>query len=859
MEENNRNNRINLEFTIEGIEPEHTPVPQELPPVADAPEFSLEFSVEEKPLVTDVELSIPRQEPRVDITPDPTPDNREELPGEAAISPSDKEFILPTTATFGEIEHEDIVEDIDFGIARTYMPTFSDTLDTPITRQPSIPSEPAPSAPDINTSPSVSVEVVSTVDAIYDPTAELEEIVTDVSIVNVGAPPTEEYDAHTTVFKFGDSTEGAPEENEPTIEELAYEEDELPTEESEPETEYTIPDPEEHSESVSYALVPTQPTTAPAPISVVGDDGIARGKIEANDYSAPSQRESFKDRFLDGIMSIKVRLISALIILAFAIFVENAWLFGMDIPALLALPDFHGNMALLDLHFILAILAITLPETIRGVAALLRGKATPELIISSSALVAVIYTVAATVYSGAEKYPLFATLFGISAVSAIFATLYRRRAEFIAFKLVSSSVDKKIVERKPTRSLVDENRAVDGKVEEYKSKTARVFRTGFVKDFFKRCKESAENSKNSLLILLSTIGVSLVSGIVAFFVSGMNFFTFAMVFAGVFLLGVPSFSILSHKIPLFHLSCEASYENSALLGEASVMDYAGVDVLTFLDTEVFTEEDVTLQRIVSYERSENIEKSMRQLAAVFSVVGGPLEAIFLEAISYNPPPATDIEIEADGICAKVSGKEVRVGGYDYMLRHGISVPDGRGREASSLTTRIMYSAEEGTMCAKLYLRYTLSEEFTMLMPMLLDDGITPLVYSRDPNISNELFRSLMAGQDSVRVLKRVNLENPEENIYSRASAGLVTTGDKVNVINMLILAKKYQRFQSRLAITELTSSAVGLGLGVVLALTRMLVVPSIILGAWQLAWCIALFTMSRNALDIPEEETRATE
>ena len=128
-----------------------------------------------------------------------------------------------------------------------------------------------------------------------------------------------------------------------------------------------------------------------------------------------------------------------------------------------------------------------------------------------------------------------------------------------------------------------------------------------------------------------------------------------------------------------------------------------------------------------------------------------------------------------------------------MTRHGINIPDGVSREALSLTTRIMYFSEEGIACAKLYLRYTLSEAFTMLMPMLLEEGITPLVYSRDPNVTNELFRSLMAGQDNVRVLKRVNLENPEDTVYSRTSAGFVTTGDKINVINMLILTKKYTK------------------------------------------------------------------
>ncbi len=847
MDENNKNNRINLEFTIESEE-EVIP-PSEAPAETGSNSFNLEFDTNnEPPVVTDVNVVFASVEE----------EQTEELTLEAPIENEvhrEAEFQFPDSFSFTVEEPENM--ELAPNVTRTYMPTFSDT----------VPSIPIVEEAEVNTvnnasqssSTRVFVESVTARDA--DPTEEIEEVISDVSIVNVNAPSSETYDTHTTVFKFEDKPTAVAEENEPSIEELAYllEDNEPQVAEELPREEYTIPDPSDIGNIAPQGLVPTQPTTAPVPLTVVGDDGAERGKLESNDYSAPSQRELFKDNFLDGLMAVRVRLIAALIILVGAVFVENAWLFGMDIPALLALPDFHGNMALLDLHFVLAIFAIALPEAIRGIINIIKGKVLPELIITTSLVVTVFYTVTATVYAGAGKYPLFGTLFGISAVSTILATYFKRSADFTSFKLVSSSADKKIVERKLTRSLVDENRAVDGKVEEYKSKLARVFSAGFVKDFFKRSKSSKENSKNSLIILLSALGLSFVSAVVAFFVSGMNIFTMAMIFAGVFLLGVPTFSLLSHKIPLFHFSTKAIYENCTLIGEESIIDYAGVDVLTFVDTEVFTEEDVSLQRIVSYESSENIEKSMRQFASIFSVVGGPLENIFLTAISYTPPVATDIEIEADGIRANVSGKEVRVGSYEYMTRHGVIIPDGVSREASSLTTRIMYSSEEGVMCAKLYLRYTLSEEFTMLMPMLLEEGITPLVYSRDPNVTNELFRSLMAGADNVRVLKRVNLENPEKTVYNRASAGFVTTGDKVNVINTLILAKKYSRIQSRIAMTELTSSAVGLGLGIVLALTKMFVVPSIILGAWQLAWCIALYRMSKGAIDIPDEEGKPTE
>ena len=53
--------------------------------------------------------------------------------------------------------------------------------------------------------------------------------------------------------------------------------------------------------------------------------------------------------------------------------------------------------------------------------------------------------------------------------------------------------------------------------------------------------------------------------------------------------------------------------------------------------------------------------------------------------------------------------------------------------------------------------------------------------------------------------------------------------------------------------------AVGATLGIVLALSGMMVVPSVFLAAWQLAWCVALFVMSKHTLCVPIDTSRQDE
>ena len=686
-----------------------------------------------------------------------------------------------------------------------------------------------------------------------DPTTELDGGVDSYArVVAVNAPNEEKYEIQSTVFKFDDAIEDKPvEKATPALEEsFPIIESTLPPQpeaQEEEERVYSIPDPvfpkEETvaEEPVNRTLVPAQPKAL----------AVGNSLVRSTEYTAHTQRDGIKDRFLDAIMSVKVRLWVSVALLAILFFVENLWLFGVDVPKILGVELMPGNMALLDLHLVVALFALALPEFIYALRKLAAGRAVPELFIGFAAFATVFYTVVVIIKAPVEEYPLFGFLFGIMTVSAIVSALYKKLAEFVSFKAISSSADKSIVERKLTRTLPEENHALDGRIEEYKSKIAHVYRAEFISDFFKRSGKCSENSKSVATLFFSLLGVSFVSAVVAFFVASNSIYHASMVFALVVMLGLPTFSIISHKIPYFHACCEARVENSAIIGETALYDYAGVDVLTFRDTEIFTEEDVTLQRIMLYGKSENLEKAMHQMSAIFAVVGGPLETMFLEAIDHNAPRASNISIEDDGILGEVGGCEIRAGSLEYMKRHGIAIPEDNSSESSSLhSTKIMYAAENGEVYAKFYIRYTLSEDFTMILPVLLGDGITPLVYTKDPNIGNDLFKSLTAGADNIRVLKRLTLDDEEEKVYNKVSAGLVTTGDKSNVINMLLLSKKYVRFQNRMTITEFSAAAVGSALAVIFSLTGMTVIPAIVLSLWQIVWCAALlFTGKRTIND----------
>ncbi len=561
-----------------------------------------------------------------------------------------------------------------------------------------------------------------------------------------------------------------------------------------------------------------------------------------NEYTYFTERERFKDRFLDSIMSSKLRLavtaILAILVIAFEninIFVKT---FYTDVK--LTTPFAVG---LVDVILVIGLFALAIPETLRGIARLKGGVVTPELSLIVSAAVIIAYTLVASVRG--ELQLLLGSIYAIVAVSSVFATYCLHSADFTAFKTVSEKGDKRVVDVRFTRDLERENMALDGTVDEYKSKIARDFKTSFVSSFFKNSTKSAENHKNNLLMLALALGVGAVLGAVMFFIGG-GVSPMLCSFAIAVTLSVPAFAILSHKLPFYHSELELAGADCAVVGERGYYDALGVDVIAFEDVEIFGEDDVTFKSVSLSDKRGDFRKAMRVLSQLFGALGGPLEKMLISTLGKKYPAAENVEIEDDGACGTVDGAVVMAGGAEYMQRHGIAIPKESG--FSLANTKIMYAAEDGELFARLSIQYSFSEEFARTLSLLRENGIVPLVYSRDPNVNNELMRFLTGGKDCIRVMKKHTEKPAEEKTYPALDSAIATKGDKDDLIGTVLHAKRYAGFQAGVSLMELTAASAGAILATLISICNMTAtIPSALVAAWHLAWCAVLFVMSKRS------------
>ena len=761
--------------------------------------------------------------------------------------------------------------DTSLNIRPTYLPRFTEVSDTYRMQ-----NDPRP-RPKTDTH-SVKVERAEEASDDLDPTTEkLEECEVEKVVVTANSlRDPEPVDERLTVLKF--STPSLPDENdaekffeavkeaetttrdEEAIDEIPVtlpEEEEIIGEASEDSENKTIPDPEATFSVVDFT--PREMTEVVEPLGASDSDKKDKN-VSSSEFNSPMQRDSIKDRFLDTLMSVKVRLFGALILLLAVITIDCCEFFGVNVFASFGLANVPSAKAIIDMQFSICVFLLALPETLRAFKLLSKKKFAPELV-NVLSLAVIVLNDAVIAAKGATDYLTFGVLYGLQCFATIIAAYYRADSEFTSFKLVSRNVAKNVLDKRLTRELQRENLALDGAVDEYNSKTARMFRTVFVSNFFKRSSVSCENSANVATMISISTGVALVMGMVSFFIDGYSPVSGVQSAAMVFMLSYPIFSLLSHKIPLRHAFARAAAEESAFVGESSVYEGADVDVFTYEDTEIFGIEDVSIRKVHLYGKAYNTPKAMKQMYALFSVVGGPLDFVFSSALDRKCSPARDIVIEDNGVMGVMDGHRICAGTKDYMISHGVKIPDDDYMTTPSATdsTKVMYGAEDGEVYVKFFIRYSFSEEFTMLLPDLKAKKIVPLIYTRDPNITTDLLKVLTLGEDIIRVMKKYVPRTSEEKTYRRIDSGIVTHGDKSNAINMVLLAKKYAAFQESLAASELISMIVGAVLAVVLVIGDMFVLPATMLALWQMVWCAVLYVRSKLSFRNTQEKEELAE
>ncbi|MBR7165466.1 MAG: hypothetical protein IKD18_04220, partial [Clostridia bacterium] len=426
------------------------------------------------------------------------------------------------------------------------------------------------------------------------------------------------------------------------------------------------------------------------------------------------------------------------------LYLESATFSGLYHPEALKPGGLYNSVIylLVDIWLVLITAIVALPVVGLGFKGLFRGKPNRNSITALLVLFSLAHPTL-LLFTGVQEYPLFGALTALFIFIGSIANFLESKRIYRTFricgrrgdKLVSTELSGDCPEAEAFREQL-----------EGEPKFYSVHKASFIDGFFRRVEEPGRSARSfgttMILAFLASVGFAAFS-----YWKEPDVSLTANRFMMMAMMTFPLSGIFTVALPFSHLSKKAEKTECAIISAAEADAHSACDVVSFTDKEIFPPKNVKLTTIRTYGKTR-IDKAILYAAMIFQKLGGPLSEVFKKTISGVFTEISEdfefLEITADGMCAKIDGKDIFVGNKNYLLSYDFGyTKDSMDEDFESKSGKIMYMVIGSELAAKFYIRYSMSKRFRATILSLFKCGICPAVKTCDPNIDGDLFRTLL--------------------------------------------------------------------------------------------------------------------
>lgn len=564
----------------------------------------------------------------------------------------------------------------------------------------------------------------------------------------------------------------------------------------------------------------------------------------AEEYVSRNQIETILGRYAAEKRQYGIRFAISLAITLFIFVFENLPLLGVSVCDLVGIPPRMYSLLDIGLLAVSALLALdVLREGARELFAWQFGMAAITTATASVTLLLLVVNLALGI---SETAPLCALPAAMAMTMALGISHLRIRDAEKTFLHLCESGDKLAAEILPPAYATEESAALGRRVRN----VLRVKKVGFVAGYFSRMKQRREDYRLHTVLTVATVA-ALVLGTVIYAIfapekTGTAILSFAVRLASPLALSV---FFASGALAFHHLVEVADAHGTAVLGEASAEEYAGVDTVAFEDVEAYPSRNVRVRRIKMYDNSR-LDELLYYMASIFSVVGGPLDGIFrVSASELGISEAVSlVSTGEEGLEADVDSNRIRIGKWGYFKASEVEpyydTEDVYKEDAGNIS--ILYVSVNGTVAAKLYIEYNLSRRFEKTVRRLHRNGVTALVRSFDPGIGDTLLATTVH-YPGLRI-KTVRKKTSQicDFAEARVECGLVTGAGSRDLLYSFFLCLNYRKVTRLFRILKAVAVPVTLAAAILLPLSGLLpTFYSVYAAGLSLFWLLPVYLISR--------------
>ncbi|MBR3837843.1 MAG: hypothetical protein IKJ74_06850 [Clostridia bacterium] len=522
------------------------------------------------------------------------------------------------------------------------------------------------------------------------------------------------------------------------------------------------------------------------------------------------------------------------------LYLESATFSGLYHPEALKPGGLYNSVIylLVDIWMVLITAIVALPVVSSGFKGIFRGKPGRNSITALLVLFSLAHP-ALLLFTGVQEYPLFGALTALFIFIGAIGNFLESKRIYRTFRICGRRGDKLV-----STELSGECPEAEAFREQLEGepKFYSVHKASFIDGFFRRVEEHGRSARSygttMILAFLASAGFAAFS-----YWKEPDVALTANRFMIMAMMTFPLSGIFTVTLPFSHLSKKAEKTECAIVSAAEADAHSACDVVSFTDKEIFPPKNVKLTTIRTYGKTR-IDKAILYAAMIFQKLGGPLSEVFKKTISGVFTEISEdfefLEITADGMCAKIDGKDVFVGNKNYLLSYDFGyTKDSMDEDFESKSGKIMYMVIGSELAAKFYIRYSMSKRFRATILSLFKCGICPAVKTCDPNIDGDLFRTLLQNDKIPAGIIKTCDAMKDAPAAERSEAGLVCTSSIANLLHGFTLCDSLRHLCRSNAVISTLSLLIGAGIVLFLFFIENLTkVSGLFAILYQLLWLV---------------------
>ena len=523
------------------------------------------------------------------------------------------------------------------------------------------------------------------------------------------------------------------------------------------------------------------------------------------EYTDRQQRKEIIGMYKYAKKNIKIKTVFVAILTVLLFFVENLSLFIKHPTGIIANPYFVTSLNLI-LFVICALIAYE--QLYHGTKSIFNKDYIPESIAVISTICALIHSLLMLLFIMFENTPkLYNFPSALIILSVLLYSYINVAREKYGFSVVSSKDTKFYLEKVTQNDSEMETDAFSSTSGDFVGEIARAKNTFFIKNYF--ANTNSTPNLHSYLGIYFTFSLLLpaVIAIISLF-RGFDFFRAISVWYVNFLLMIPVGMFFSYSVPFLVGNRRLYNDEVSIIGENAIGEFSSVDVVSVYDTTAFPPHNVKLTNFQVFNGFKT-EKVLYYAASGFATVGGPLAKVFDSATKDAFQRSKRTKFICSGrsyLCVKIDGDTIIFADRYGMSSQGIDV--GAEKEGDG-DVSVMYMACNGTLCSKMYLKYTIDEEFVSSVHLLNKNKIGVGIRSFDPNINNELIKwQINHKKSDIRVI-RLTSEESVPTISPKSEGKIVTRGMSKSLLKAIPVCKKIAKIRKVTRVVKIIGSILG--------------------------------------------------